>query len=488
MRGRVGASLLTAVLLGAGTAGCATNPATGESQLMLVSERQEIQMGRQASGQVERQIGLYDAPELQSYVDRVGMGLARVSERPDLPWSFDVVDDEVVNAFALPGGFIYLTRGIMAQFNSEAEMAAVLGHEIGHVTARHSAEQMSTAQLTQVGLGLGTIFIEPLRGPLGDVVGAGLGLMFLKFSRDDERQADALGVRYMVRENYDPARAVAVHEMLLRQREAAGGGGLPGWLSTHPTPEDRIERIRRQLDTLSREERAGRVEREAYLGRIDGMVYGPDPRNGFFRDGLFLHPDLRFRLRFPDGWQTRNMARAVMAVSPGEDALLELTLASERSHGAAAQEFFGQQGVRSSRVSRESVNGHAATVGYFQAQTEQGVLEGLAAFIEYGGRTYRILGYTPRGRLNAYDGAFRDVVGSFDRLTDRAALNVQPMRLDIIEVSRAGSIADLVRSRGAPVPAEDLALLNNVDAEETLAAGTLVKWVTGSPPPGSSGG
>jgi predicted Zn-dependent protease len=220
------------------SSGCARNPATGGLELMLVSESQEIAMGQQTDPAVVAQFGLYDDPSLQQYVANLGAQLAANSERPNLPWTFRVVDDPIVNAFALPGGFIYVSRGILGHFNSESQLVSVLGHEIGHVTARHSAAQMSQQQLAQLGLGVGVVLLPDLADYAG-LAQAGLGLLFLKFGRDDERQADALGFRYLTRIGYDPREMPGVFNMLGRVSEAGGGRGMPVWLSTHPDPGDR---------------------------------------------------------------------------------------------------------------------------------------------------------------------------------------------------------------------------------------------------------
>lgn len=203
-------------------------------------------MGREADPQIVASMGLVQDDELQAYVDRVGRSLAAVSERPDLPWTFRVVDDPVVNAFALPGGYIYVTRGILAQFQSEAELASVLGHEIGHVTARHSVNQMSKQQLMGLGLGIGMV-LAPEMQSLGDLAQTGLGLLFLKYSRDDERQADALGLRYMDRKGYDPSQMAPVFRMLEAVSASDGGERVPGWLSTHPDPGARADITERQV-------------------------------------------------------------------------------------------------------------------------------------------------------------------------------------------------------------------------------------------------
>jgi predicted Zn-dependent protease len=227
-----------------GAEGCATNPATGESQLSLISRQQEIQMGQQAARQVRQTIGVVSDRALQQYVERIGERLAVGTSRPDLPWRFAVVDDPTPNAFALPGGFIYVTRGMMNLLTSEAELAAILGHEIAHVTARHAVNQLSRQQLAQLGLGLSGIFVPEVQ-TLSPVIGAGLNLLFLKYSRDHEREADELGYQYLRREGYDVSEFADVFRALQRA-SGDGPGALPGWLSTHPVPAERIETARRR--------------------------------------------------------------------------------------------------------------------------------------------------------------------------------------------------------------------------------------------------
>lgn len=465
--------------LGLGAAACATNPATGEQQLMLVSRDQEVEMGRAGAEAVRQQIGLYQNQSLQEYVGQVGQELAARSENPNLPWSFQVVDDPAVNAFALPGGFIFVTRGILGYFNSEAEMAAVLGHEIGHVTGRHSAEQISRAQAAQLGLGLGSIFVPEI-AQFGDVLGASLGLLFLKFGRDDERQADLLGLRYMSAANYEPNEMVDVFTMLGRVSEAGGGSSLPSWLSTHPAPEDRRQRIEEVISGLPQSGAQGQVDRDRYLRAIDGIVFGNNPRQGYFRGSTFLHPDLEFTFEFPEGWQTQNLPQMVAGISGNEDAIIQLTLASGNSPDAAAREFFSQQGLRTGNTSSDAVNGLRARWGYFGVTTQDGQeLRGLATFIGYGGHVFQILGYTVASRMSAYDRLFQSSLGSFDRLTDRSALNVQPKRIEIVELNRSMSLQRFAESYPSTVDLQTLALINGVEEGATLEAGRKMKRVVG---------
>jgi len=455
-------------------AGCAVNPATGERQLALVSEQQEIAMGRGYSREVDQQMGLYADDALTRYVDGIGQRLAAASERPDLPWRFAVVDDDVVNAFALPGGYIYVTRGILAYFNSEAELAAVLGHEIGHVTGRHSVEQMSRQQLASLGLGIGSVLYSPIQN-LSGMLSQGLGVLFLKYGRDDEREADALGVRYMTREGYDPDAAVDVFEMLGRQTEASGGQRVPSWLSTHPSPEDRSTRLRALIDAEPSD--ADTVAREAYLTRLDGLVYGADPRHGFFEGDRFAHPALEFGISLPAGWQRQNLSQAVVAQHPDGAAALQLTLAGTAGHAEAARGFFSREGLSSHNVGTRRIGDLPATQGLFAARTERGVVAGLATFVELNGRTYQILGMTAEQNLSRFAPVFGDAAASFARITDPKVLNVEPDRIEVVRLERARSIADLKQTRPSPLEAERLAILNGVDANETLPAGRMIKWV-----------
>jgi predicted Zn-dependent protease len=322
------AGLMAALLV---VAACSTNPATGKRQLAMISEEQEIAMGREADQQIQQQLGLYPDQELQSYVNGLGQKLAAQSERPNLPWTFRVVDDPVVNAFALPGGFIYVTRGLLSHLTSEAELVSVLGHEIGHVTGRHSVEQMSKAQLAQVGLLAGMILQPELAQTYGDLASTGLQLMFLKYGRDDEREADSLGLRYLNQQAYDPREMSEVFRTLARVSSQQQQGRIPNWLSTHPTPEDRIQRINAQVAEIGGDFSNRTIARERYLKTIDGVVFGTNPREGYFRGNTFIHPELGFQVTFPQGWQAVNQKQAVGALSPNQDAQVVLTLSGRRS-------------------------------------------------------------------------------------------------------------------------------------------------------------
>jgi predicted Zn-dependent protease len=474
-------ALLT-VLATLAPGGCATNPATGARQLTLVSESQEIGMGRDYDREVVASMGLYPDTGLQRYLQQLGARLAATSERPNLPWTFRVVDDPVVNAFALPGGFIYVTRGILAHLNSEAELAGVVGHEIGHVTARHSVSQMSRQRLAQLGLAIGTLASPEVERYAG-AASAALGVLFLKYSRDDEKQADDLGLRYMRRGNYDPRELPDVFRMLERVSAVQGGGRAPEWLATHPNPENRLERIAQQIEALAQDFTGTAVKRDAYLERLDGLVFGTNPREGFFRNHQFFHPELRFRITLPEGWSTSNGKQAVVAVSPQKHAVVELSLAQEPTADAAARAFLSQRGFTSGDPARTSVGGLPAVSAAFAAATDAGTVRGSVVFVEHGGAVYRVVGYALQARWPAYQATVERALQSFARLTDPAALNVHPQRVELVRIDRRTTIADLARQRPSPVPAATLALVNQVEPETRLEPGQLLKWVAGAPLP-----
>ena len=455
---------------------CATNPATGKKQLMLVSEAQEIAMGKEADQEAVAAYGLYPDPKVQAYVERLGKGLAAKSERPDLPWSFKVVDDPTVNAFALPGGYIYVTRGIMAHLRSEAELVAVMGHEIGHVTGRHSASQMSKQTLAMGGLVLG-MAVKPELQQFAGLAQQSLGLLFLKFGRDDENQADELGLRYMTRQAYDPKEMLEVFGVLDGVTRAEGGGRMPDWLSTHPSPGNRTARIQGQI--AATEASGTIVNRREYLRQLDGMVFGDNPREGFFQENAFYHPDLRFQLLFPRGFKTQNQKQAVVGVSQAQDAMITLTLAGGASPEEAARQFFSQQGVQTGRSGRDTIGGLAAYTAFFEAATEEGTLRGEVSFVSWDGKIYRLMGYAPAARFSTYQNAFDAAIRSFSRLTDSRHLNVQPKRLEIVNLERQMALPEFARAYPSTVEVGTIGLINGVTANQMLPGGELAKRVVG---------
>ena len=461
--------------------GCARNPVTGKREIVLVSESQEIAMGAQSHQQVREEYGVVQSENLQRYLQTIGNKLAAVSHRPGLDWHFTVVDSPVVNAFAIPGGYIYLTRGILAYLNNEAELAGVVGHEIGHVTARHSVHQITRQQLTQIGLGVGGV-LSPTFGQFGGLAESSLGLVFLRFSRDDERQADRLGVEYSSRAAYDPREVSNFFEVLRRMSEADDRETIPGWLSTHPDPPERVVATRQSaqewITTLGLTDARMQINRDNHLKSIDGMVFGDNPRDGFTEERQFYHPDLQFQITFPAGWHIENTRSAVIAVDPKQGAQMQLTVAKVPDH-TTAEDYVRQlalNGTSPQSTQVTNINGNHAVLALYSIRTESGTLAALVAFVEYRDKLFQIVGVTPDFRT--YSGPMEDAMRSFNRVTEQRILSVQPDRLKIYTAQAGDTLGSIAARYNNPrVNADQLAILNRLAIDQPITPGRLIKIV-----------
>ena len=483
------ARLIWALVLAAVTAACATNPVTGSRELVFMSESQEADLGREADAQIRSEMGVYDDPALQEYITAIGNRLAAVSHRPDLPWQFTVIDSPVVNAFAVPGGYIYLTRGLLAYLNDEAELAGVLGHEIGHVTARHSVQAYSRAAGAQMGVLLGQIFVPAMRprygAPgLGDTAGQGLGLLFLKFGRDDERQADRLGAEYAIASGWDPHGVGDMLTTLGRIADTTDRRGTPNWLATHPEPADRVAGVAGTVETLlaeSADRSALRVDRAGYLARIEGIVHGDNPEHGVVRGREFLHPALRFALEFPAGWEVHNGAEMVVAREPGQERYMLLQIAEETGYdlqrtaerGMAGTGFVEIQGTTS------EINGLDAYIGtYSQDVRGVGPMIARVAFIQSGSSVYLFGAFADADGYRLVERDVHDSIHSFRRLSRDEADRIRPNRLAVYRVESGDTWQGIAQRVGAEiVPAATLAIMNGFPANEQPLPGDVIKVV-----------
>ncbi len=474
------AMLFSAVLLAAFAflGGCATNPATGKRQISLVSTGKELEIGRESDPAIIAEYGLYGDPAVQRYVDSVGQRLARVSHLPNLTWHFRVLDSPIVNAFALPGGYIYITRGILAYMSSEAQLAGVLGHEIGHVTARHSAEQITRSQIAGIGLLAGAIFVDAFR-PYSGVAQQGLGLLFLKYSRDNETQSDALGIEYATKAGYDPREVPSTYATLKRIGERAGSS-LPSFLSSHPDPGDREIRTGQLAKAAAASSRRPlEIGAVPYRGHIEGLVFGDDPRNGFFDANRFYHPDMRFQMIFPLGWKTANQPSQVVAMNEGNGAAMQLTLVTNPNPNLTPIQYVDSLRVKGeileSNGRGESFRDYPAWVGSVLAQGESGRVQFIAGWVRIkGGQFLQILGEDKSSSTSA-EQIFASI-RSIAALTDPAKLNVTPDRIAVRSNPRTAPFSTVWESFApTAIPVEDGAILNSTRATSTLAAGAPVK-------------
>jgi len=463
------------------TIACATNPVTGKREVSFMSEAQEIQLGQQQDAEVRREMGVYRDAALQEYVSGIGMKLARASERPDLPWHFTVVDSPAVNAFALPGGYIYITRGIMPFLDNEAQLAGVIGHEIGHVTARHAAQQYSRSTGAQLGLLVGSILVPQTR-PLAQLGGNGLGLLFLKYGRDDEAQADSLGVKYASRTGWDPAGVPQMLTTLARIEENSDNKGVPNWLSTHPAPEDRVQRVSAAVQQAETGADRFIVERDGFLKRIDGIVYGDNPDQGVVRGGRFLHAGLRFAVDFPSGWEVNNGQTQVVAKEPGGRPLLLLQTVT-RPIGRTIQEValrsMAGAGFRATAGGTTSINGLNAYVGsYLGTLQNLGRVEVRAAHVVLNRDVFLLAGIAPVDEYARAEPVFLKTVNSFKPLSRSEAESIAPNRVDLY-TARSGdtwqSIAE--RQGGRVVKPTTLAIMNGHTVTDQPRPGERLKIV-----------
>jgi predicted Zn-dependent protease len=484
MTARVWTSMRMANLVAAAvvTAACATNPATGKRELNLMSESQEIALGKQSDSQIRQEMGILTDQGLQQYVDRVARPLAAGSERPSLPWTFAVVDAPAVNAFALPGGYVYVTRGILAHLNSEAELAGVLGHEIAHVTARHSAAQYSKQTAGSLGLLLGQIFVPELR-PFGQAAEAGLGLLFLKFGRDDELEADNLGAGYATAQGWDPRGVASMLETLGRLGESTDRKGIPNWMSTHPMPADRVVRLEERVAALrTQATRELAVNRSQYLQRVDGLMFGDNPREGVQRGNAFLHPDMRFRMEFPQGWQIQNTPQQVVAQPPGGGGYVFLQLV-QQPRGQSLQDIaaadLGQTGLRFVEGGETTVNGLQAFVGTFQGQLQQmGDVVLRSAWISHNKQVFRLAGLAATNNYRQLQQAVDASVRSFQPLSAGEAERIRPSVLEIYTVRQGDTWDSIAAGAGRKlVPAATLAVINGFSPQERPQPGDRIKIV-----------
>ncbi len=462
---------------------CAINPVTGKRQLMLMSESREISMGREYDPQVTSTFGEYKSEALLSLIQERGKEMGLISHRPNLEYHFRILDTPVINAFAVPGGYIYFTRGILAQLNNEAEMIGVLGHEMGHITARHTASRQSQQQLGQLLMIGGMIASEEFR-KYGEYAMAGMQLLFLSFSREDEREADRLGVEYTSKIGYDASKMADFYQVLIKMDLAREQGGVPTWLSTHPDPGDRYNSVKQ--DALVWQEKLDhsqwKVNAGNYLQLIDGMVYGEDPRQGYVEGHTFYHPELKFLFTFPSGWRLENSPIQVRMAPQDGDALMIFTFAEGNTLEEAAQSTMQQLQLNITESKRTTVNGmpaFAVISGHSsqdQSTGQQNSLRVMSYFIDDQGTYYVFHGLSADADFTRFANAFETTMTGFNKLTDTSKLNVSPERIRIREVQREGTLAEALRSFGVPQDRmEEFAFLNNMELDDRVSAGTLVK-------------
>ena len=472
---------------------CSRNPVTGKKELIFMSQEQEIALGAQSHPSVVATMGLYDDPKLQNFINEKGKAMGAISHRPDLPYQFHIVDSPVVNAFAVPGGYVYFTRGIMAHFNNAAEFAGVLGHEIGHVTARHSARQQTSQILGQVGLIAGMVLSEQFR-QMGDQAMQGLQILMLSYSRAHESESDKIGVGYSGKIGYD-ARQMAQFFGTLKRLSDKSGQSIPTFMSTHPDPGDRQTNVNQMAQEYQKANPGNYlVERDSYLRMIDGIVYGNDPKQGFVENWNFYHPELKFQFPVPRDWQYENSPIQFQMAPKDGKSMMMLTVAEGKTLEEAAQNEVKNHNFKVLENKNTTINGipALAMVSQIQPQQQQGaqttqtqaqdpktVVQVGTWLLQYNGMilAFHGMAYTPA--FNDSYGTFRGVAEGFKNLNDPDKLNRKPDRIRIKNVTRTASFKDTMKSLGMPDSRiEELGVLNQMQPNDPVTQGTLIKVIS----------
>ncbi|HEX2078405.1 MAG TPA: M48 family metalloprotease [Longimicrobium sp.] len=484
-------ALLPILVIAPTLAACAvsTNPVSGKRRAYGYTWEQEVRLGRQADQEIVEQFGVYDDPELEDYVRRVGeqvLAQSHLRRETALPeyrttkFTFRILDTEVVNAFALPGGFVYVTRGLLAHLENEAQLAVVLGHEVGHVAARHTAQNALESGLVMIGLLGAGLLGEELAG-IGDEVmdygGMGLNLLLLRYSRDDGRESDRLGVEYAAMAGYAAAEGADFFTALERMQQKQGW--FPAFLSTHPDPGGRETTVRQLATQWAAQGYPGaRVEADSYLARLDGLVMGEDPRQGFEENGVFYHPAGAFRFPVPRGWKVTHEGREVQFATDRSGLAVRFKATSRApTPYAAADDFIRQNELYGAQSTRTEMNGFAgARVDATTGRNDRS-FQVVGYWLEQDGVVRRFVGVAESSRGDEMAHALSGMIRGFRRLTDQRILSMQPARLAVTPVRQDAPFRTLVDARRLPrgVTLDDLAILNGVQADAVVPAGTRLK-------------
>lgn len=458
-------------------AGCAQNPVTGQSDFVMMSEGQELAIGRQSDEQVKKQYKVYESKALQDYVDSVGQKIARKSHRPNLQYHFTVLDTADINAFALPGGYVYITRGILAYLNSEAELAAVLGHEIGHVTARHGVRQQSAAQAANIGLTVASIFVPEINTAgaqnLSNIIG---GALLSGYGREHELEADHLGAIYLARTEYDPQAIIKVIGVLknqelqdaqLAKQEGREPRRYHGLFASHPDNDTRLQKAVGDADQLtSTVHFEGRSE---FLNASDGLVFNDNSEQGVVRNNRFYHGELGIAVQFPRDWQVHNLPTALIAVSPQGEAQIQMKM--DEKPGGSPVDYARRLAGYGAQVEALNVNGLPAALFHSTNSTGGVIYHNRQAFILQGQAK-------TREALAAHRDEIDGTVRSFHALTAEERKLVKPLSIRVITARQGDTFAGLAQHSPLGKSAESyLRLINASYPTGEPQAGQLVKIV-----------
>jgi predicted Zn-dependent protease len=469
--------------------GCALNPVSRMPEFVIISTQQERDIGKAESQVVAEQMGLVDHATLEAYVQSVGQRLAQESPRQDVSYTFHVVDTPEPNAFALPGGYIYVTRGLLVLLNSEDELAGVVGHEIGHVAARHIVQQMSRkapfALITNIGAGV-TGIVSPL---LGDIVGGlgslATGVVFASYSRDQERQADRIGQELAAKAGWDPAAlAQALHTLERAETVATDKKRRPSFFDSHPRTPERVANTTAYATRLARADaRPLTPTHDDFVRRLDGIVVGASAAEGVVEDRRFLHPDLDLAVTIPEKWTYHNSRAQLIAAAPEGRAMMVLQMI-----GDGDDPMMGAQALAKATQAKVVERTEQLTIGSLPAartrvsiDTDDGRLGIDLTWVAHRQRVFQMAGLTSIQSVPQFQAAFDSIATSFRPLQEAERLGIKQSQLRVAAANAGESLNDIVTRQRSTWKTDMVAIANALTGNETLTRGQLIKLALEEP-------
>jgi predicted Zn-dependent protease len=450
---------------------CAVNPVTGKNELMLVSEAQELSLGTKYDKEIVKEYGLYNDKKLNNYILSVGKKLLKYVHRPNLKYHFRVVDRAEVNAFAIPGGYVYVTRGLLAYLNNEAQLAGVLGHELGHINARHSAKQMTKSIFAQLGLTVGAVAFPQIEN-FSNIISEGVKLLFLKFSRDDEKEADYLGAYYSSNAGYD-SYEMANFFKTLERLTSKGKGRLPEWFSTHPSPVNRIIKVRNQTKDIQKKLHFSNyiIKKRRYLSKINGLIFGNNPLDGYREKGYFYHPVLKFKFRLPDNWKMENSPQKVILISDKKDSAIIFHV-TEGNFNNVIDKYLSHTALKTYSYKKIKVNGYNAVKTISILKGKNFVV--ISYFILKQGNIYQF-----DSIYKNYNEKYRYIPLSFSNIKNLSKLKKKPERIFIAKVKYSSKLKNILHYYGItdPKQIDKISLINGKFPETFIKKGEWIKII-----------
>lgn len=462
-------------------------------QAMAMTEEEEIKIGEEAHKQILQQYRVYDNKDLQNYVQFIGKKLAEKSARPHLDYSFLVLDSEEVNAFALPGGYIYLTRGLMAYLKSEAELAAILGHEIGHVAARHAVKQESASQAANLGSTLaailGALYVPDLDPNISsDLLGIGSDALLKGYGRDHELEADELGAEYLAKSSYDTQAIMDVittlknqesYEYKLARLEGRKPRVYHGLFASHPDNDKRLQEAIKSADNFKTDDPVYKGV-DTYMNLINGLTFGVDARKGLIVGSNFYHGPLGFAIRFPEGWHVDNKSNVIIARSKTDSAILQISIMGADRRLSPEDYMVNRLGMKGLRNEQSlNINGLPAHSGQITVNSPYGRRLGRVTVIYFGRRAMILSGATKDGRgIHRFDPVFIETAKSFRLMSSQERMLAGQKRIKIIRADENTTYKSLAaNSPLIHLVEEQLRLLNGDYPLGEIEPGELIKIV-----------